>query len=190
GQAQEEPVKETPSPVASKRETSAERRRKKTGVIGRLFKSKKAEDVESEGDNELSSARSSEAAPDSEASITTGRPHEEFATRRGGRRRRRPSKKPLGEGETNGSNGVDEHAGEEHSDEPIEAQAPEAVEEPVMVSEESSEPSESHDAAPGQRRPPAGGGRRRPPRPDRVQPTIRELLREGQETLVQSTREP
>ncbi len=190
GQAQEEPVKESPSPVASKRETSAERRRKKTGVIGRLFKSKKAEDVESEGDNELSSARSSEAAPDSEASITTGRPHEEFATRRGGRRRRRPSKKPLGEGETNGSNGVDEHAEEEHSDEPIEAQAPEAVEEPVMVSEESSEPSESHDAAPGQRRPPARGGRRRPTRHDRVQPTITDLLREGQEILVQIAKEP
>src|SRR5437588_3024642 len=83
GQAQEEPVKQSPLPAAFKKETAAERRRKKTGVIGRLFKSKKAEDLDSEGDSELSSARTSEVTPDSEASITTGRPHEEFATRRG-----------------------------------------------------------------------------------------------------------
>src|SRR2546428_12023907 len=164
GLAQAEPVREPPLPGAAKRETAAERRRKKTGVIGRLFKSKKSEDDESAGDSELSSEGTSEAVPDSQASITTGRPHEEFATRRGGRRRRRPSKKPLGAPETNGSNGVDEHPEEEHSDEPIEAQVPEAVEEPVLVSEvESSEIAESHDAAPGQRRPPARGRRRSTP---------------------------
>ncbi|HXI74566.1 MAG TPA: Rne/Rng family ribonuclease, partial [Pyrinomonadaceae bacterium] len=187
GQAQEETVKELPLPAPPKKETAASRR-KKTGVIGRLFKSKKSEDDENE--TELSSAKTSEALPDSEASITTGRPHEELATRRGGRRRRRPSKKPLGEGETNGSNGLDEHAEEGHSDEPVEAQAPEAVEEPVTVSEESSEPVESNDAAPGQRRPPARGRGRRPTRHDRVQPTITDLLREGQEILVQIAKEP
>ncbi|HBB94314.1 MAG TPA: ribonuclease [Blastocatellia bacterium] len=190
GQAQEEPARELPLPAPPKKETAAERRRKKTGVIGRLFKSKKAEDDENAGDSELSPEKTSEALPDSEASITTGRPHEELATRRGGRRRRRPSQKPLGPGETNGSNGVDEHAEEEHSDEPVEAQAPEAVEEPVMVSEESSEPEESNDAAPGQRRPPARGRGRRPTRHDRVQPTITDLLREGQEILVQIAKEP
>src|SRR2546422_1440667 len=190
GQAQAEPVRESPLPGAAKRETAAERRRKKTGMIGRLFKSKKSEDDENAGDSELSSERTSEAVPDSEASITTGRAHEEFATRRGGRRRRRPSKKPLGAPETNGSNGVDEHPEEEHSDEPIEAQVPEAVEEPVLVSEvESSEIAESHDAAPGQRRPPARG-RRRSTRHDRVQPAITDLLREGQEILVQIAKEP
>ena len=189
GQAQEEPARELPLPAPPKKETAASRR-KKTGVIGRLFKSKKAEDDENAGDSEPAPGKASEAMPDSEASITTGRPHEELATRRGGRRRRRPSKKPLGPGETNGSNGVDEHAEDEHSDEPIEAQAPEAVEEPVMVSEESSEPVESNDAAPGQRRPPARGRGRRPTRHDRVQPTITDLLREGQEILVQIAKEP
>ena len=184
-QAQAEPVRESPLPAAPKRETAASRR-KKTGVIGRLFKSKKAEDDENE---ELSPAGTSQALPDSEASITTGRPHEELATRRGGRRRRRPSNKPPGAAQTNESNGVEDHAEEEHSDEPIEAQAPEVIEEPVMVSEESSEPAESHDAAPSQRRPPARG-RRRPARHDRVQPTITDLLREGQEILVQIAKEP
>jgi ribonuclease G len=191
GQAPAEPARELPLPAPPKKETTAERRRKKTGVIGRLFKSKKAEDDENAGESEASPEKTSEALPDSEASITTGRPHEELATRRGGRRRRRPpSKKPLGEGETDGSNGVDEHAEDEHSDEPVEAQAPEAVEEPVMVSGESSEPVESNDAAPGQRRPPARGRGRRPTRHDRVQPTITDLLREGQEILVQIAKEP
>src|SRR5205807_2104994 len=119
GLAQAEPVRESPLPGAAKRETAAERRRKKTGVIGRLFKSKKSEDDENAGDSELSSESTSEAVPDSQASITTGRPHEEFATRRGGRRRRRPSKTPLGAPETNESNGVDEYTEEEHSKEPI-----------------------------------------------------------------------
>jgi len=188
GQAQEEPVKELPLPAPPKKETAAERRRKKTGVIGRLFKSKKSEDDENE--TESSPAKTSEALPDSEASITSGRPHEELATRRGGRRRRRPSQKPQGAGDINGSNGVDEHAEDEHSDEPVEAQAPETVEEPVTVSEESSEPVESNDVAPGQRRPPARGRGRRPTRHDRVQPTITDLLREGQEILVQIAKEP
>src|SRR5947208_13199994 len=55
------------------RSTTAERSRKKTGVIGRLFKSKKAEDDENAGDGEASPEKTSEALPDSEASITTGR---------------------------------------------------------------------------------------------------------------------
>src|SRR5438105_3484296 len=87
GLAQAEPVRESPLPGAAKRETAAERRRKKTGVIGRLFKSKKSEDDENAGDSGLSSESTSEAVPDSQASITSGRPHEEFATRRGGWRR-------------------------------------------------------------------------------------------------------
>ena len=189
-QAQTQPARESLLPAAPRKETAAERRRKKTGVIGRLFKSKKSEDDENAGDSEPSSETTSEAVPDSEASITTGRAHEEFATRRGGRRRRRPSKKPLGAPETNGSNGVEDPTEEEHADEPIEAAAPEAVEEPVMVpEEESSEPGESHDAAPTQRRPPARG-RRRSTRHDRVQPAITDLLREGQEILVQIAKEP
>ena len=120
------------------RKESSERRRKKTGVIGRLFKSKKAEDeqTEAETDAEPRVAGADDFMPDSEASITTGRPHEEFATRRGGRRRRRPSKRAHGAPEeaANGANGLDDHVtedtGAEPADafsEPIEMQAPDAA---------------------------------------------------------------
>src|SRR5437763_9059787 len=64
-QAPEEPARELPLPAPPKKETAAERRRKKTGVIGRLFKSKKAEDDENAGDSELSPDKNSEALTDS-----------------------------------------------------------------------------------------------------------------------------
>jgi len=47
GQAQAEPVRESPSPIAKER-NGCRASRKKTGVIGRLFKSKKSEDDENE----------------------------------------------------------------------------------------------------------------------------------------------
>ena len=50
-------------------------------------------------------AASEEINADADASITTGRAHEEFATRRGGRRRRKP--KPAGSAETEETNGQD-----------------------------------------------------------------------------------
>src|SRR2546423_213033 len=63
GQAPAEPARELPLPAPPKKETTAERRRKKTGVIGRLFKSKKAEDDENAGDGEASPEKTSEALP-------------------------------------------------------------------------------------------------------------------------------
>jgi len=183
-------------------------RRKKTGVIGRFFKSKLIGD-EPETDNETAAVAemSEETFPDSEASITTGRVHEEFATRRGGRRRRRPSKRPQGAVEGNGSdgtNGANESGGadEDHDEvietagEPIEAQSPEVIDEqPIAVEEAEAVETEEAQEAPqrGQRRPPARGGRggRRPARREqRSQPAITDLLREGQEILVQIAKEP
>src|SRR5438874_6180941 len=87
-------------PMPAKRESPS--RRKKTGVISRFFKSKKSDDEE-QGETSPEVSASEEVTketvdtfPDSDASITTGRPHEELATRRGGRRRRRPpSKRPA-----------------------------------------------------------------------------------------------
>src|SRR2546423_5326485 len=46
------------------------------------------------------------------------------------------------------------------------------------------------ECAPGEGAPPARGRGRRPTRHDRVQPTITDLLREGQEILVQIAKEP
>ncbi|MDX6403668.1 MAG: ribonuclease [Blastocatellia bacterium] len=179
-------------------------RKKKAGVIGRLFKSKKTGD-EPEAEVEGAPAETSDDAglPDAEAAITTGRVHEEFATRRGGRRRRRPtSKRPAGaEGETadagDGANGVDEEV--ETADLPLEAQPDNIIEEQPDVVEEPVAPAaakETPEAAPrGERRPPAPrggrGGGRRPARHERPQPpAITDLLKEGQEILVQIAKEP
>lgn len=168
-------------------------RKKKTSVIGRLFKSKKVDDVP---EAEISE----EIVPDSEASITTGRVHEEFATRRGGRRRRRPSsKRPGAEGEgangAEGANGPDEEGtAEEPLETQSEAQSSEVIEEQPAVVEETKETQETQEPAPrGERRPPAprgGRGGRRPARHERSQPAITDLLKEGQEILVQIAKEP
>jgi ribonuclease G len=184
-------------------------RKKKPGVIGRFFKSKLIGD-EPETDNETEpvAEMSEEAFPDSEASITTGRVHEEFATRRGGRRRRRPSKRPQEVAEGNGSDGANGAteagvgADEDHDEmivtagEPIEAQSPEVIDElPIAVEgAEAVEAQETQEAPQrGERRPPARGGRggRRPARREQhSQPAITDLLREGQEILVQIAKEP
>jgi len=189
-------------------------RRKKTGVIGRLFKSKIVEDdPETDGETAVPVETSERPFPDSEASVTTGRAHEELATRRGGRRRRRPSsKRPAGAAEGNGAEGTNEANGangsggvEGHDEEteiaaePIEAQSTEAPEvpgeQPAAVGEaEAVETREAQEAPQrGERRPPARGGRggRRPARREqRSQPAITDLLREGQEILVQIAKEP
>ena len=182
---------------SSNKETAA--RRKKTGVIGRLFKSKKTEDepidIESESATEADLPEE-EFLPDAEAGITTGRAHEEFATRRGGRRRRRPSKRPQSGTEDNGANGQDagQDAGPEggHDEEienadPVEAQPSEPLEDRPV---ETAETEEAAETGPRGGRRPAPRGRRHPARHDRKQPAITDLLREGQEILVQIAKEP
>jgi Rne/Rng family ribonuclease len=201
-------VEKRPTRKSTMAKESTAARRKKTGVIGRFFKSKLIGD-EPETDNETAAIAeiSEEPFPDSEASITTGRVHEEFATRRGGRRRRRPSKRPQGAVEGNGSdgtNGANESGGaDEDRDEvietapdPIEALSPEVIDEqPIAVEEAEAVETQETQEAPqrGERRPPTRGGRggRRPARREqRSQPAITDLLREGQEILVQIAKEP
>lgn len=170
------------------------RKRSSSSVIGRLFKSKKSEEDENAAAEtaEPTAETATDPVPDAEAGITTARPHEEFATRRGGRRRRRPTKRGPNGAEGEGANGSDEHheeASEEPADQPAEIQAVEAVEEPAVESEEATEPAAAGEGALS-RRPPARG-RRRPARHEqRHQPTITDLLREGQEILVQIAKEP
>jgi len=117
-----------------------------------------------------------EGYEDAEATLTAGYSRAEFATRRGGRRRRRPSKQSLGETTPSavGSNGKDED-----TEQPAEqAAAPEA-------------PTPTGNARPSPRdRGHNGRGARGLPRKDRHQPTITDLLREGQEILVQIAKEP
>ncbi|PYS40248.1 MAG: ribonuclease [Acidobacteria bacterium] len=175
----------------SRKETPGGRGRK-SGVIGRFFKSRKSEDdaVPANDVTATETEPAEETFPDAESSITTGRPHEEFATRRGGRRRRRPSKKPMAanvEGE-NVEGAVDDSANghDEANDaiENVEPQPPEAIMVEPAAMEEASQTA-SRDP-----RRPSGRGRRRPTRREHKQPMITDLLREGQEILVQIAKEP
>jgi ribonuclease G len=155
--------------------------------------------------NEAESAGSEDNAgvennfADAEASVDDGRSRAEFATRRGGRRRRRPSKQA----------GADAPASEATTDEPIpsdgEDHAPEAAEEmapvekvveappavPVVATpvREPREPRDSRDSRDSRDRGRGGRGQRGSSR-DRQQPTITDLLKEGQEILVQIAKEP
>ncbi|HKR58829.1 MAG TPA: Rne/Rng family ribonuclease [Pyrinomonadaceae bacterium] len=122
-----------------------------------------------------------ETFEDAEARISAGRSRGEFATRRGGRRRRRPAAK---KGAASG-NGADEEATEvtetAAETEVMEAPEPQEVSEPLAVEPAPRERSQSG------RGPRGGGGARR----DRQkQPTITDLLDEGQEILVQIAKEP
>ncbi|HYN25590.1 MAG TPA: Rne/Rng family ribonuclease, partial [Pyrinomonadaceae bacterium] len=119
---------------------------------------------------------------DSETRITGNRSRGEFATRRGGRRRRRPTSKPKTTG------GADQDAPTNEQDEetetstditPVEEAKPAAPLAKPAAAEPTSRDREqsSRDYPRSQRR-------------DRQQPTITDLLDEGQEILVQIAKEP
>ncbi|CAN5739292.1 hypothetical protein BH20ACI3_BH20ACI3_27520 [soil metagenome] len=119
---------------------------------------------------------------DSEARVTGNRSRGEFATRRGGRRRRRPplkAKTTAGAVQDAPANGQDEETETSSVSTPMEEAKPAApLENPVTP-----EPP-SRDREPGSRNYP------RSQRRDRQQPTITDLLDEGQEILVQIAKEP
>lgn len=136
---------------------------------------------------------------DTEARLDGGSSRAEFATRRGGRRRRRPGKHKPATGEAAETNGQDEVV------EPVElieeSAAPEIPEpEPIELvpapapdrpSRDSRERRDGRDGRGGrERRPDGRGSRRNFPRQERHQPAITDLLDEGQEILVQIAKEP
>jgi ribonuclease G len=180
-----------PARRGSKAESaSASRSRKKSGVISRFFKKGKADDDAAAEPHAEAETETPDINPDSEASITTGRPHEEFATRRGGRRRRRPTKTAgQAEGEEE-SNGQAEEAEVVSAPETETIEAEEIVEAPAEA--EAAEAGDSTEGTPrsGRRPAPPRGRGRRHPRHERKQPTITDLLKEGQEILVQIAKEP
>jgi ribonuclease G len=158
-------------------------------MISRFFKSKKSEEGEEvDAITEAHTGTDDEINADAEASITSGRAHEEFATRRGGRRRRR-TKPATAASESEGANGQDEAAeieGVEAGPMAPPEDGAEPQESPAEVTE--GEPTEAAPAR-SERRTPARP-RRRQPRHERKQVAISELLREGQEILVQIAKEP
>jgi ribonuclease G len=165
---------------------------------------------------------------DAEASLSSGRSRAELATRRGGRRRRRPGSKPQeanGEERTDGKDEESEVAVAEVEEKAVSKpvaettpressrrdrpeRAPQARMEHVIQPRPERPPQARTEARPEARpernmredrsggngggggrnqreRGGSGGGRR-----DRHQPTITDLLREGQEVLVQIAKEP
>ncbi|HEX9543999.1 MAG TPA: Rne/Rng family ribonuclease, partial [Pyrinomonadaceae bacterium] len=139
--------------------------------------------AEATDDNPTSEVESSlEPYDDAEARLTDGGSRAEFATRRGGRRRRRPTK-------TSGAEATTEAA---PTDEIPEAEPEVDSEAVVEESAVTATPAVSSAAKPAPRERARGGRSQRGgfSRRDRHQPTITDLLREGQEILVQIAKEP
>ena len=133
---------------------------------------------------------------DAEARLDEGHSRAEFATRRGGRRRRRPSKQ--GPSDAPAADASAEEAipsnGEDHEPEVVSEAAPiektvEAPTVPAPSTPPSRETRDSRDSRDSRDRGRGGRGQRGSSR-DRHQPTITDLLREGQEILVQIAKEP
>ena len=166
------------------------RSRRKSSVIGRFFKSKKSEEAHHAAEP-TESENPDQVNVDSEASITTSRPHEEFATRRGGRRRRKPKTTSASSAteETNGSDGANGEAELADVTDTSSEEVAETDRQVTAEAETADEPEETSPAPRGGRRP-APRSRRRHPRHERKQVAISDLLREGQEILVQIAKEP
>ncbi len=127
---------------------------------------------------------------DADARLEEKRSRAEFATRRGGRRRRRPSKQSAAE--TPGSETTVEAVpanGEDREPEIAREAVPEEkmAEGPAQKAASASGPRDTRDSRDRGR---DGRGQRGSSRRDRHQPTITDLLREGQEILVQIAKEP
>lgn len=146
-----------------------------------------------DGEHFEASSDLNEAYEDADARISSAPTRGEFATRRGGRRRRR---KPNGtNGDEDRTNGKDEEAGIEE-EEAVSAPPPP----PVAAAPLAPAPAAPREREPRERRERHTGGRSSGPRSSssggggrreqRQQPTITDLLREGQEILVQIAKEP
>ena len=123
-----------------------------------------------------------EAYADSEASVMEGQSRGEFATRRGGRRRRRPSKSKVGATATV----------EQETTVPTDGLDDEVEQVQVIEAEEIEAPVAAPSDGPRQRGRDQRGRdqRHRGQRRERHQPAITDLLSEGQEILVQIAKEP
>ncbi|HEU4713761.1 MAG TPA: Rne/Rng family ribonuclease [Pyrinomonadaceae bacterium] len=170
-----------PAKGASKKKTSSKKSSKKKATAA----------SEDEGEQQTLDVYS-----DSDASVSESQSRAEFATRRGGRRRRRPSKnKQTGAPQVeadDASNGHDEDVDQSQmiDQEEIVVQPPAAPEPRQQRGREQREHRE-----PREQREPRGGqreqrGHRGQSRRERYQPAITDLLSEGQEILVQIAKEP
>jgi ribonuclease G len=139
---------------------------------------KPAREIVAESVDEDKAENSLEPYEDAEARLTDRGSRAEFATRRGGRRRRRPTKTSAADATSEAAPTEDiPEAEPEATSEPL-------VEEPVVAASPAVKPA-ARDRGRGGRSQRGSFSRR-----DRHQPTITDLLREGQEILVQIAKEP
>jgi ribonuclease G len=127
---------------------------------------------------------------DADARLEEKRSRAEFATRRGGRRRRRPGKPSAADASASETTteAVPANGEDREPEITIEAMPEEKMAEaPAPAAGPASGPRGTHDPRDRGRN---GRGQRGSSRRDRHQPTITDLLREGQEILVQIAKEP
>ncbi|HET7287651.1 MAG TPA: ribonuclease E/G, partial [Pyrinomonadaceae bacterium] len=151
---------------------------------------KRASAAESEGGE----AESSLGYTDSEARMSENQSRGEFATRRGGRRRRRTGKKPTGapgaevdqaDDRSNGHDDEREVQFVEPQEEIVSAPPPPPAPEPSRPRPRDPRQRDQRDRDQRDQR-----GHRNQSRRERHQPAITDLLSEGQEILVQIAKEP
>jgi Rne/Rng family ribonuclease len=179
--------KKRPSKAAASKSTT-----KKKASSKKSSKKRAAGAENVEGENTESVA----GYGDSEARMIENQSRGEFATRRGGRRRRRTGKnKPQAAPETDGGNNVDTQV-DGHDDEREQLQFAEPQEEfaPSVPPPAPEPPQRSRQREPRDQREQRDKrdqrGYRGQSRRERHQPAITDLLSEGQEILVQIAKEP
>jgi len=182
------------SSLGAKKKATSKRSTKKPG--------KELVDNGSEPAEAADNATTQSIYADAEASLEENDSRAEFATRRGGRRRRRPSKASAADAAVSDTAGEDASADDNPEQEAVaeEMTAPEEIPETVAPPATSvtpaAQPRDSRDTRGGRDsrdrgRDGRGQGQRGSRGRDRQQqPTITDLLREGQEILVQIAKEP
>ncbi|HLM24350.1 MAG TPA: Rne/Rng family ribonuclease [Pyrinomonadaceae bacterium] len=181
-------------PAASKKRSA--KAPTKSSASKKKTSSKKASKKRAAETEDSETSESMPAYADSDARMGEGQSRGEFATRRGGRRRRRPGKStPPATAEPDGAGQAASQA-DGHDDEIEQVQFVEVQEEIAAPPPAAVEPAprprqreqrEQRDQRGGQR---DQRGYRGQSRRERHQPAITDLLSEGQEILVQIAKEP
>ena len=169
---------------AAKKKGSARAAASKSGASKK--KSSKKSSKKRAAGSDTAESETLPAYADSEARMVGNQSRGEFATRRGGRRRRRPSKnrQPASAGTEVESSTIAEIPSDGHDDEQL--QLSESHEETAKPQPDGNQRQRSRD----QRGPRDQRGYRNQSRRERHQPAITDLLSEGQEILVQIAKEP
>ena len=187
-EAVQSPARRSRKSVASGDDQSTKKKRSRS-TAGKTAAKKKSSTKKPAKKRAAEAEDTPETYADAEASVTEGLSRGEFATRRGGRRRRRsgkgrqPGQAASADEPKVGSNGADEEVEVNDLVEPVDevvsapAPAPEPVQRPQSRERDPKGPRDR-------------GGYRGQSRRDRHQPAITDLLSEGQEILVQIAKEP